>query len=75
MSETARLAEAQRFDTQKLENIQKMKEFTQMLHDNPKDMSLKNIDEEGVTQENEDDFDDYFEKSLMQEADSMGIFE
>jgi len=36
-----------------------------MLHDNPKDMSLKNIDEEGVTQENEDDFDDYFEKSLM----------
>ena len=46
-----------------------------MLQDNPKDMSLKNVNEVSQTQENEDEFDDYFEQNLMKEADSMGIFE
>jgi hypothetical protein len=32
-----------------------------MLQDNPKDMSLKNVNEVSQTQENEDEFDDYFE--------------
>ena len=46
-----------------------------MLQDNPKDMGLKNVNEVTITQENEDEFDDYFEQNLMKEADSMGIFE
>jgi hypothetical protein len=32
-----------------------------MLQDNPKDMGLKNVNEVTITQENEDEFDDYFE--------------
>ena len=61
MSEESRREEAARFDSQKLENIQKMKEFTQMLQSDAKDMGLKNVNECTITQENEDEFDDYFE--------------
>ncbi len=73
MSEESKRAEAERFDSQKAENLKKMQEFTQMLTDTPKAGDLRmEIEECGIEQE--DEFDDYLEQSLMKEADSMGIF-
>ena len=37
MSEESKRAEAERFDTQKAENLRKMQELTQMLTDAPKE--------------------------------------
>lgn len=68
MSQASAQAEAARFDNQNLKNTQKMAELAQSL-------GKANANDYNDEDEAEDQFGDEFEQSLMQEAQSMGMFD
>ena len=74
MSEQDKKKEASRFQLNQEETFKKMKEIQQMLQSNEGTKSRKNEQHE-YEPDPDDEFDDYFEQSLMMEADTLGILD
>ena len=68
MDEESKREQADRFDQNKADSLKKMQEIQQLMMSS----SGAVIDEDG---ENEDEFDDYMEQKLLQEAEGLGILD
>ena len=68
MNEESKRAEADRFNQNQTESLKKMQELQKMMMNSAGCASI----EDG---ENEDEFDDYMEQSLLQEAEGLGILD
>ena len=68
MNEEKKREEADRFEKNKAESLKKMQEIQQLMLTS----SAKLDYEDG---ENEDEFDDYMEQKLLQEAEGLGILD
>ena len=68
LSEESKAEESQRFNQTNSQTLKKMQDLQNMIKN-----SKPNAEAEDF--ENEDEFDSYMEQSLMQEADSLGIFD
>ena len=68
VSEETKKQEAQQFNQTNSQALQKMQDLQAMIRD-----SRPNAEADDI--ENEDEFDNYMEEALMQEADSLGILD
>ena len=68
VSEETKKQEAQQFNQTNNQALQKMQDLQAMIRD-----SRPNAEADDI--ENEDEFDNYMEEALMQEADSLGILD
>ena len=68
VSEETKMAEASRFDATSTQARKRMQDLQEMIQNSKPNAEADDF-------ENADEFDNYMEEHLMQEADSLGIFD